>query len=454
MGTIIIPVLIAFIAAASLLLILLFVRSPGKKVADNIGENMTKKSRSVIMKEAEKKLSRDPHNVVALNTLGGLYYGEKNWEKSWNIYKTLYEISAAHVEVDIVQACLRMGIAAYHLEKLDDASRALMIAAKKDSQNFEIMYYLGMALYKTEVFDKAIYCLKRAHELNPSSTAINEPLGMCYFRATKYRESLPFLKRVLDLQPDNKEAMFNLSVAMTETGMGDKALKIFMHLRPDPEYGARSCLEAGRIHEKTKDYEKAIQDYEIGMKLANVPEKELLMIKYRCANAYIAQKNIPKGLVLLKQISNVHPGYKDVDQLVLRYTELNQNSNLQTYLLSGTSEFVALCRKFIQVFYPKAFVKVEDVSVQSESIEILCSVNNDKMEDKELFRFYRNNTVIGDIYVRDFHSKMRDIKCDRGYCVSIGSFSESAHKYIDGRPIDFIEKEELVKILKKINMFG
>ena len=163
-------------------------------------------------------------------------------------------------------------------------------------------------------------------------------------------------------------------------------------------------------------------------------------------------KNISKGLALLKQIQAVHQSYKDVNVLVSRYAELNQNSNLQTYLLSGTSDFVALCRKFIQLYYPNSFVKIEDVSVASESIEILCAVEAGKWSGKELFRFYRSSTVVGDIYVRDFHAKIRDLKCDKGLCVTMGSFSEPAHKFIEGRPIDFIEKDVLIKYLKKINM--
>jgi hypothetical protein len=61
---------------------------------------------------------------------------------------------------------------------------------------------------------------------------------------------------------------------------------------------------------------------------------------------------------------------------------------------------------------------------------------------------------MGDIYVREFHTKLRDTKCDLGLCVTMGSFSDSAHKYIEGRPIDLIEKDQLTKLLKKINLLG
>ena len=82
--------------------------------------------------------------------------------------------------------------------------------------------------------------------------------------------------------------------------MTDKALKVFVHLRPDPQYGAMSCLEAGKMHERFKDYASAIGDYEIALKLSNVPDNILVQIKYHIANDYIATNNIPKGLAVLK----------------------------------------------------------------------------------------------------------------------------------------------------------
>jgi len=208
------------------------------------------------------------------------------------------------------------------------------------------------------------------------------------------------------------------------------------------------------IHERTKLYQQAVQDYEIGLKLENVPPDMQTTLRYRLANAYISLNNIAKGLFYLRQIQSTMPNYKDVGTLVQRYQELNSNSNLQTYLMSGTSDFVALCRKFVEAYYPNAVVKIEDISVATESIEILCSVESSRWEDTELFRFYRNSGAVGELYVRDFHSKLRDIKCDRGFCVTAGTYTEEAHKYVEGRPIDLIEKTTLVSILKKIDMLS
>ena len=453
-----ISVLIAVTVAVVLITIILLLNGAKRKVSstksERIANSVQKKGQSAVIKEYEKRLAHDPHNVEALNALGDVYYNDQNWEKVLQIYKTLYDISSVHTEIIIADVTRRWGIAAFFLQKYDDAINVLMLSVKKAPDSYETNYYLGCAFLEKQVYDKAAYCLKKCKIIAPENPDVNKHLGFCLFKSQKYRDSLPYLKKALDIEPENKELLFDMAVAMSESGMGDKALKVFVHLRPDPVFGAQSCLEAGKMHERTKDFQAAITDYEIAGKLEKVPEQIALQIKYRCANCYIASNNIPKGLVLLKQIQTMHPGYKDVDSLVARYQELNQNQNLQVYLMSGTSDFVALCRKFITVFFKNAFVKIEDVSVAAESIEIICDVESNKWEAKNIFRFYRTQTVIGDIYVREFHAKMRDARCDNGYCVTMGTFSESAHQYTDGRPIDLIEKDALCTTLKKINMLG
>lgn len=449
--SILIAVIIALLLVVGIVAIKGMKRNEDKK---DVSQKIQKKGKSAVLKEAEKKLAHDPHNVQALEMVGDIYYSEKDWEKVWGVYKTLYDISTAHPEIDITKSTLRMGAAAYSLDKNDDAVSALMLCIKKDPNNFECNMFLGKALMKANTFDKAVYCFKKAKVLQPENNEVNMLLGTALYKSQKYRDSLPFLKRVLDENPGNKEVLFEMAVAMTECGMGDKALKVFMHLRPDPEFGPQACLEAGKMHERVKDFAAAVKDYEIALKHTSVPEQIMLQIKYRLANTCIGMNDISKALTYLRQIQATKQGYKDVDALVARYAELNQNKNLQTYLMSGTSDFVALCRKFISTYYKDAFVKVEDVQVAAESVEIICEVETAKWEAKQMFRFYRTQNVIGDINVRDFHSKLRDTKCDNGVCISIGGFSDSAHKYIDGRPVDLIEKDELVKILKRINMFS
>lgn len=447
-----IGILIAVIASAFVFIILTAVT--GRKTAGDAkpGKKQKNKNNSAIIKEATKKLSHDPSNIPALQSLGGVYYEALNYEKALPLYQRLCELQKLHPTIDEKTVNLRYGICAYYMEKYDDSLRGFSTVVKMDPQNFEANYYVGRVMYVKKEYEKALIVLKRAANANPENSEVIEYLSYSLFYSKKYRESLPYLKKCVEINPDNKEALFYLASAMDEAGMGEKALKIFMHLRTNPNFGAKSCVAAGAIHDKLNQPDKSIQDYEIALKLENVDQETKLVIFYKLAHTLLAQHNISKALSYLKQIQAITPNYRDVNSLITRYQELNQNSNLQAYLMSGTSDFVALCRKFVAGFYPQAFIKIEDISIAAESIEVLCEVESAKWTDTELFRFFRSTGAIGELYVRDLHSKIRDIKCDRAFCVTAGSFTEEAKKYVEGRPIDLIEKNKLVQVLKRIDI--
>ena len=261
-----IPVLISITVAVVLITIILIISSAkGKGRAaktDRIINSVQKKGVSAVAKEYEKKLVHDPHNVEALTALGAVYYDDGNWDKVWNIYKTLYDLSSAHTEIDMADVTRRWGIAGYHLKKYDEAINTLLFSVKKQPDSFETNFFLGSAFWEKQVYDKATYCFKKCKLIAPENPDVNKSLALCLFKSQKYKDSLPYLKKAIDVEPENKELLFNMAVAMTEVGMGDKALKICIHLRPDPNFGAQSCLEAGKMHEKVKDYQAAIADYE------------------------------------------------------------------------------------------------------------------------------------------------------------------------------------------------
>lgn len=414
------------------------------------GKKGKQKSRSQIIKEASRKLAQDPHNPEGLIPLGELYYTEHNWEKAYEIYDTQMKVAPARKEIDGYLAGLRLGVCALKLGKVDESFGGLTFAYNVRPNDFEVNYYLGQACYSKEEYDKAIPCFKKALVIKPEATNINAKLGLSLYKGSHFKESLPHLKHALDETPDNKEVLYSMADAMQECGYGDKAIRVFMHLRPDPEFGARSCLAAGVYHSRTQQADKALQDFQIGLKHQNTPDDIRLELLYNLANIYFEQNSIANGIKALREIQLVNQTYKDVPQLMQRYAELNQNKNLQIYLMSPTSDFVALCRKVVESYYKNSFVKINDISVKPDSVEITLSVETPKWEDTEVFRFYRSSGSTGELLVRDFHAKVSDSKADRGVCFTAGSYTEEAKRYSEGRPIDLVEKEGLVKILKRI----
>lgn len=438
--------LVITIGLATVLFMVMGKKSPAKK-KNGSGSN---KNKAQIIKEANKILAKDPHNPDGLEPLGGVYFISSIWDKALPIYDTLTKLGIKDGRINLYNAYYRAGICCIRLERYPEAINYLVGATKLNGTTYEANFSLGYAFFKSTAYDKAIPLFKKALIINPAQTELNRYLGQSFYNSNKFRDSLPYLRKALDEDPSDKETLFCMANAMVQEGHGEKSIKVFMHLRADPVYGARSCLQAGLYHAKLNQIDEAIQDFEIGLKHENTPQDIKIDIQYNLARCYFEKNQIPKGLMLLKTIRTVNSNYKDVNNLIGRYQELSQNKNLQLYITSNNSEFVTLCRKFITTRYKNSTVKIQNIDVDVLYTDILTEIYSAKWEDVALFRFFRTTGATGEIYVREFHSHMQDVKAARGFCISAGVFSQEAHKYIEGRPIDLIEKNDLTKVLKQI----
>jgi len=435
--------IVIVVAFGALVLVLSTTKRSGRK-----GKN---KGRAQIIRDASRKLSQDPHNPDGLIPLGELYFNERAWDKAFPLYETMMSIAPAHKEIDPFLVSLRQGICAVKLNKIPESFKGLGAAYSINRQDFDVNYYLGIACYKNGDFEKSIPVFKKAMIIRSDAPGLSTYLGLALYKAKHYKEALPYLKRALDENPDNKEALFSMADSMNEGGYSDKAMKVFMHLRPDPEFGAKSCLAAGLFHLKSNQADKAIQDFEIGLRHQNIPSDTLLEIRYRYANACFMTNDITKGLESLKEIQSTNPNYKDVPQLQARYQELNKNKNLQTYLMAPSSDYVALCRRLAITNYKRGTARIVDISVAQDIVEVTLTVDFIRSEEMHIFRFYRTTGSIGELVARDFHGKVTDSKADKGIIVSAGTYSEEARRYAEGRPLELYEKDTLLKMLKKID---
>jgi hypothetical protein len=230
------------------------------------------------------------------------------------------------------------------------------------------------------------------------------------------------------------------------------ALKVFTQLRTDPVIGPKAAIYAGTINTSQRRYDAAIADYEIGLKHEGIPAEINLELKYRLAQAYLQKQEIGPALKQLKELHSITPGYRDVEALIGKYAEMNSNQNLQVYLMGQTSDFVALCRRVVGVVFPKAKIKVTNVTVQTnEWADVLTEVSTPKWEDVILFRFMRSQGVVGDLALRDLYSRIKETRAGRGFCFVAGTFSDVAKQFVEARLIDLVEKDQLASTLSKLH---
>jgi len=327
-----------------------------------------------------------------------------------------------------------------------------VIAHAVKAEDFETNYNLGYLEFQKRQYEKAIFHLRLASKQNAEHAMTLRYLGHSMFKVKNYKEALSCLKRAVDLQPDDKESLFAMGECFHEIGQDEQAIRLFTHLRTDPALGPSAALFAGTIHLNQRQFQKAALDFELGLRHPDIKVEVLVEIKYRLAAAYLKEQEIAKAVALLNEIQQIYPNYKDTPAQLAKYKELNSNRNLQVYLLSATSDFITLCRKITLSFFPKAKVKITDISVQKNDwVDILAEVETSRWFDGVLIRMIRSTGTIGELVLRDFHARIKDLKAGKGYCITGGTFSDEAKKFVEARLIDLMEKEKLMGLLNNID---
>ncbi|MDR2630369.1 MAG: tetratricopeptide repeat protein [Spirochaetaceae bacterium] len=410
------------------------------------------KGRDAILKKATKRLNQNPRDPEGLAALGDLYYQEEAWDKVFKNYEILVELASSSPAINEFEVNLRYAIAAIKLGFTNEAYRGFTTARSLKSDNFEVNYNLGYLEFQRKNYERAVQLLQQARNQESEHAPTLRYLGHSLFKLKKYKEAMAYIRKAIDIAPEDKESLYALAECYYEVNQTEQALRIFGHLRPDPVMGPNACLFSGTINMNQHQYERAIQDFEIGLRHQNIKPDILIELKYRAATVYLKMQEIGKALGHLKEIQAENPTYRDVAVLIGRYQELNANRNLQIFLMAPSADFVALCRKIVMTYYTRAKIKITNISVnKNEWADILAEVDTSKWSDLVMFRFIRTQGTVGELIVRDFHSHLKEVKAGKGICISVGNFSDEAKRYTEARLIDLIEKDKLSAILNTVD---
>jgi tetratricopeptide (TPR) repeat protein len=334
---------------------------------------------------------------------------------------------------------------------LDSAYKYIVVAHSISPANFEITFQIGNIEYLRSNYEKALIYLQQAYSLNSGYVPALRLLGHTYFKLKQYKEAMVYIRKSLDSAPDDKESLFTLAECYMDAGQKEQSEKIYKHLRPDPVWGAEACLRSGIINVARNQDEQAIADFEIGLKHKNIKPDIVTELHYQIGAAYLRTKKISEALSHLKIVQQAIHGYKDTDALVAKYKEMNANRNLQTFIMAPPGEFIALCRKIVISYYPKAKVKITKTEITTDWADVAAEIDTPKWSDIVMFRFIRTQGAIGELVLRDFQSHLKEIKAGKGICLGIGTFSTDAKLFTEARLIDLIEKDRFLAILKSID---
>ena len=336
--------------------------------------------------------------------------------------------------------------------KTDEAYKYLAYVRSLDKDHFETNYNLGLIEFERKNYEKAYLLFSAARTQIPDHAMTIHYMGKSLYFLGKYTDAIGYLRKSIENNPGDKEVLFLLGNAFNETGKIDNAYKIYSHLRPDPQYGPSASYESGQINFTRRNYARAAEDFEIGLRHKDIETGTRLALHYKLAQVYIKDNKITDALKQYSIIMQIHPDYKDVKSLKKKYSELASNKNLKIYLMSPTSEFVNLCRKLAPMFFPAEHMKITDITAaKNDYVDITAELTTDQSEDIALLRFIRSSASIGDIMLRDLYFRSKDIRAGKSICITAGVFTDTAEKFVEARTIDLVDSKQLLSMLSKIS---
>lgn len=393
-----------------------------------------------------------PKNVKSQQDLANYYYENGDYVKAAQIYSVLIGNASVNRKLDGFNISLRYGISLMKTGHLDQAYKYVADAFLMNRSDFTAASTLGLIEYKRGNYDTAIIRFKIADQIRPRDRQVRKYIGLCLFHLNKYNEAYPLLNACLEYDSDNRELIYCVAKCCVQMGRSEEALKAFNYLKNDEEYGSLACLEVGGIYLSKGMNDEALSFLQQAAAAQNLGYEESLELQYRTGLAYLRKNELANAMNIFNEISKTKPDYKDVRLLLEKYGAISANKGLSGYIFAEEGEFSDICRRLIDLLFPKASIKILESSFAPKRyMEIFANIETVKWEDNVLFRFYRSNLVIDEIPIREFYAKMRDRKINRGFCLTAGSFSDAAKSFTEARYIDLIEGAQLEDLLKKLS---
>jgi Flp pilus assembly protein TadD len=138
----------------------------------------------------QKIIAKDPRDLDALITLGGIYQARKRFAEAGDAF-----------------------------------SKAIEVVGQPTRANWSLYYYRGIAYERTKQWDKAEQDFKKALELFPDQPSVLNYLGYSWVdKGINLAEGMAMIKKAVDQRPDDGYIVDSLGWAHYKLGQYDEAV--------------------------------------------------------------------------------------------------------------------------------------------------------------------------------------------------------------------------------------
>jgi tetratricopeptide (TPR) repeat protein len=199
-------------------------------------------------KQLEKLIAERPKDIEAIQALGNILRGRKDYAECANVYSKAVATIDKPQKSDWTMFYFR-GICFERAKRWDKAEADLKKALELFPDRPEVLNYLGYSWVDQGInLDEGMRMITRAVEQKPDDGYIVDSLGWAYYRIGNYPEAAKNLERAIELKPEDPTVNDHLGDVYWRIGRTQEARFQWSHardLKPEPD-------ELVKIEEKLK----------------------------------------------------------------------------------------------------------------------------------------------------------------------------------------------------------
>ncbi|MCS7298752.1 MAG: tetratricopeptide repeat protein [Spirochaetia bacterium] len=403
--------------------------------------------------DLEEYIKKDEKNPLAHLYLADCYYMTNKRDLALVEYRQALSLGKFSNQSIEKQARYRMADIYVSLGQVEEAQKEFLLIVKMDPNDYKALYNIGKIFYERNMRDNALNYLSKAVKINSSFPDAWFYMGKIHLDANKYAEAMNAFINCVKNDPKNYEAHYNLGVIYKAMNNATKALQEFeiAERSPDTNLKLKAIYQIGLIASDNGNYDKAISEFQRALKYATEENNTTIGIRYALASVYENRKQILEAIEQWERISQYRPNYLDVQEKLLRYSDLRMDDKLKDFVTCSTSTFEILSQKVLsELDYDVIDSKVvNDNTVHMVALERSGKWSNVR-QGKVFVVVTRSGEPVDDDILSLIVDKVKAIHGVKGLCITTSRFTPKAIRYAENRPVALIDRNELTKVLKKI----
>ncbi len=407
---------------------------------------------SAAAKMAKQILAKDSRSTEAHYLLGLAYMADNKPELALVEMKTVNQLGNFGGYCPEAAFRSKMGQLFEMFNQPEEALKEYLLLIKQQPAEAEHYLKAGNLFETRNKSVKAMQYYRKALQLNPRLSQAHFKIGYLLYRSKKHLEARDEFEKTLKFEPTNYAAHFYLAKILKDGHEYIPALLSFEKATRDQTFKIRALVERGACYMQMKNFDKAIVELERAIKLSkNESSQEMLYARYFLALCHEKEREIEKAIEQWEAIYSKKPGFRDVAEKLSQYQELRTDDKIKDFLTSTDAEFQEICKAVTLSLK----LSPNDISLIRNGCQIIAVEDSSKWRGTrkmpKLMWFLRVPDIIGESTVRSLHEKMKTISVTRGILIVSSTFSRTALKYAESRPIDLVNKDKLQDILKKVD---